>query len=273
MHADIPVNPSTVKKISSYTLTRLYQREYVLIKALVSCVALSGLFGCAHPISIAASPAAGMTDSASGIKRPEKIAYYISTESLNLEVTTPGGGGDNVRYFPYRDMEDGYRKMLANTFFAAIRVSSVSDKNELSRGGISYLLMPELVTSSGSTGLFTWPPTNFSIDLTTKVQDSAGKEVGNYRVLGVGKSDGYSDFKDNYGIAGQRAMDDALAKTRLAILEKLGTPSSNASGSPAASDRLTTTKARLDALRELLEKKIITLEEFNLKRKQIIETL
>jgi hypothetical protein len=31
----------------------------------------------------------------------KKAAYYISDEDRAREVTTPGGGGDKVRYFPY----------------------------------------------------------------------------------------------------------------------------------------------------------------------------
>jgi hypothetical protein len=44
------------------------------------------------------------------------VAYYISADVLNKDVTTPGGGGDKVQYKPYKDVEAAFYKMLTNVF-------------------------------------------------------------------------------------------------------------------------------------------------------------
>eukprot|EP01034_Spumella_vulgaris_P042800 gene42800-53104_t len=212
------------------------------------------LGGCAHPISI--QPKVENIERSAGA--PErfkaKVGYFIPQASLDLEVTTAGGGGDNVRYFPYRDIDAGFQRMLANVFETAVRVAS----------------MP----SSGSTGVFTWPPTNFSIDLTTHVRDGAGALVASPRVVGAASVGSILDMKGNFGLTGQLAMQDALLKSQAmlheAVASKLASiPSSSAPAQPGAARVMSPVEERLRALRELRDKDLLTPEEYERRRQQI----
>lgn len=72
-----------------------------VFSSLLCALALVTLAGCAHPVSIrsdVAYPKGQAANSAS-------VGYYISDSNRSLEVTTPAGGGDKIRYFPYRDLE------------------------------------------------------------------------------------------------------------------------------------------------------------------------
>ena len=109
------------------------------------------------------------------------MGYFIPQASLDLEVTTPGGGGDNVRYFPYRDIDAGFQRMLANVFETAVRVASMPSSADMQRDGMAVILSPILITSSRSTGVFTWPPTNFSTDITALVRGAPEALVCNPR--------------------------------------------------------------------------------------------
>src|ERR1700733_10709816 len=119
-------------------------------------LAASGLSGCAHPINI--KPDIGQLALVPKVSQPipVHVGYLIPPEASSLEVTTQGGGGDNVRYFPYRDIEPGFQSMLRNIFVSVEKVSSISGNN--SADHLDYVIVPTIVTSSGGSGLFTWPP-------------------------------------------------------------------------------------------------------------------
>lgn len=245
------------------------------LRVVLSVVAVALLVGCAHPISVAPKDEALSVNTASQVKLKKQVGFYISPESLNLEVTTPGGGGDNVRYFPYRDIEVGYQKMLSSVFDGVIRVSKLSDSAEFERGGLAYVFAPEMITNSGSTGFFTWPPTNFSVDLTSKIRDASGKLVSSPRVIGVGSfPDGALAMKGNHGISGQIAMKDALEKTRNILFETLGGPGLATAASMATTlvqqPAPVSAESRLLKLKELFDKKLIDAVEYEKKKSDIL---
>ena len=69
---------------------------------------------CAHSITI--TPALDALP-APGVGRIEKnVGYYIAPENLAKQVETPGGGGDKVKYFPYKESEPALKKVLSNIF-------------------------------------------------------------------------------------------------------------------------------------------------------------
>jgi hypothetical protein len=247
------------------------------LKLFLCVVVLTSIFGCAHPISVVPKGDAIVRSVESQEKLKKKVGFYISAEALNLEVTTPGGGGDNVRYFPYRDMEAGYQKMLTNVFDDVVRVAKVDDLSEFQRGGLSYVFIPEMVTSSGSTGFFTWPPTNFTVDLTSKIRDVAGKLVSSPRVIGVGSfPDGAIAMKGNFGITGQLAMQDALLKTQAALFEALSASRApSIVNAPFANSRSIglSAESRLLQLKDLLDKKLIDTSEYEKKKTEILNSL
>ena len=125
------------------------------------------LAGCAHPIIIRPDSSSILREPASPEKIATKVGYYIPDDAMGLEVTTPGGGGDSVRYYPYRDLEEGYQLMLNNVYEGVSKVSPNADGKRLAAEGIEFILKPRILTTSSSSSMATWPPTNFSVDLTT----------------------------------------------------------------------------------------------------------
>ena len=104
--------------------------------------------GCAHSINI--TPAVGSID-ASGISRINKnVGYYISPEDLARQVVTGGGGGDSVKYFPYKESEPALKQVLLNTFGEVHALKSPSDTGFIASKNISYIFIPTIVTDSSS---------------------------------------------------------------------------------------------------------------------------
>jgi len=182
-----------------------------------SALACVVLFGCAHPITMNPDLAA-VTVPAGAKPIAKKVGYYIPDALRSVEVTTPGGGGDKVRYFPYRDIEPGFYKALSEAFTSVSKVQNPKDFAALQAGGISLLITPEVTTNSSSDGAFTWPPTQFSVKLVCTVVDAAGQPVETIRVSGEGGAT-FSEFKSNFSLAAVRASNDALSKLVKALVE------------------------------------------------------
>jgi hypothetical protein len=165
--------------------------------------------GCAHPISVTADLA---QIKGSGAPRIEKsVGYYISAADVQREVETPGGGGDKVKYFPYRDLEPAIYKSLSESFASVVKLDSPTDAAALAKNRIQLVILPTLVTNSSSSSALTWPPTKFSVELTCKVNDAAGKPVTEIKVTGNGEAE-FSEFKSDFSMSAKRAAQDAAAK-------------------------------------------------------------
>lgn len=174
------------------------------------------LSGCAHPIDVAPNQTK-LLPTTNTQKINARIAYYIPAELMSLEVTTPGGGGDNVRYKPYKAIEVGYAQILNNTFTNVHKLNTENDVKSATSENIDYIIQPVIITSSGSTGFFTWPPTNFTVDLTSEIKKLLNKKTTSIRVVGTGSSDLSEQLLD-HGITGKKAMEDALLKTQNSLL-------------------------------------------------------
>lgn len=181
--------------------------------SIATCVAL---FGCAHPISMTPESTSVSADSSARINK--QVGYHISEASRALEVTTAGGGGDKVRYFPYRDMESGLYKALGEVFTGVTKVSNPKDTAAISASGITLLIVPEISTTSSSSSMVTWPPTQFSVMLNCTVVDAKGQNMTTIRVEGNGLAE-FSEFKSNFSLAAVRASNDALKKLVKALAE------------------------------------------------------
>lgn len=173
-------------------------------------VLINLLVGCAHRIDVKPNMADLVQVKTSDNKIDAVVGYYIPSNLLSLEVTTPGGGGDNVKYKPYQDMETGYKLVLSRIYKDVQKVQSNGSLDQTNQN-VDYVFEPTVVTSSGSTGFFTWPPTNFSVDLTSNIRDRSGVIISSPRVVGVGVASTSERIKV-HGIAGKRAMTDALTK-------------------------------------------------------------
>ena len=182
-------------------------RFFAYCAALLAC---SFLFGCAHPISM--TPDLSVLSAAgSGQVIDKQVGYHLPDALRAQEVTTPGGGGDKVRYFPYRDIEPGFYKALAEAFRGVTKIPDPKDVVAVKNSGISLLITPEIRTNSSSSSAFTWPPTEFTVTLACAITDLNGSSIETIRVTGEGRAE-FAEFKSNFSLAAVRATNDALSK-------------------------------------------------------------
>ncbi|HEY7642971.1 MAG TPA: hypothetical protein VH814_24780 [Steroidobacteraceae bacterium] len=179
-------------------------------------LALAVLAGCAHPMIIKPEmEALSTTTNAERIQK--KVGLYISAANRTKEVTTPGGGGDKVRYVPYGDIEPGLYKVLGDVF-QDVSILPGTDADSIAKHSVAYVIEPEISTTSSSSGFFTWMATDFEVQLQCKISDASGQTVTTVSSVGTGKASS-SELMQNFSLAGQRASQDALIKLRESLLQ------------------------------------------------------
>lgn len=136
------------------------------IKFIAAFAAAAILTGCAHSLVIAPN-----TAKLEALGTQGSVGYYISEEQRTQEVISPGGGGDKVSYFPYRDVDMGMFKIIGNCFADVVRLKSRNAAAAVSEHKIAYIVTPQLKTDSSSPSPFTWPPTQFTVDLSASITD------------------------------------------------------------------------------------------------------
>lgn len=189
-----------------------------LSKTIALAVVSVALFGCAHPITTSPDIADVKTPATPEIAK--RVGYYISAADKALEVTTPGGGGDKVRYFPYRDLETGLYKVFSGTFSSVTLLAQPPTAESMRAQGLVFAITPKISTGSSSDSMLTWPPTSFTVELQCTVLDDAAAEVSTVRVVGFGNAT-FSEFVGNFALAATRASTDALNKLSVE-LNKVG---------------------------------------------------
>jgi hypothetical protein len=181
-----------------------------------SLLALAGfLTGCAHPISLNSD--LNQIKPAGAVKVSKRVGYVITEDSRKLEVTTPGGGGDKVSYFPYKDLEAGVHKSLTEVFADVVRLAGPNDPR-IQTEKLNFVITPTILTNSSSSSPFTWPPTLFTIELTCKVTDDKGVEVTQVKAKGEGRAE-FSEFKADFSLSAKRAAEQALNNLVKAVAE------------------------------------------------------
>jgi hypothetical protein len=120
---------------------------------------------CAHPIRI--TPDLNALETSQVKTLAEKVVLRIEPTLKNMEVVTPGSGGDSVSYYPYRDLETGLFKVLSD-HFQTVQVH-----------GSSYdlLAVPTIVTQSSGNNIMTWMPTDFMVRINLVLKDNEGRTV------------------------------------------------------------------------------------------------
>lgn len=171
------------------------------------------LGGCAHPITMSPNMTAisGMVEK----KIDQRVGLLITDADRQIQVTTPGGGGDKVSYFPYRDLEPALYFALSESFASVTRVSSLSDP-KVAAERLHFVVKPNIQTTSFSDSVLTWPPTVFTIELVAKVNNPAGSPVTDIRVMGEGRAS-FDEFKGQHGLSASRAAEDTVKKFIRAI--------------------------------------------------------
>ena len=164
--------------------------------------------GCAHKISL--SPSLDEIRSTSIEKKVDKnVGYFISPADRQKLVETPGGGGDDVEYKPYHDVENALNTVLSKVFKGVYSIPSLDDKAYIEGKNLKYIFIPNIRTNSSSSSIFTWPPTNFMFELKCQAVDNTGKEVWVKYFKANGAAE-FDEFKSNMSLSAQRATKKAF---------------------------------------------------------------
>lgn len=185
-----------------------------LLAALLVIVAALAAGGCAHPISLQ-SDTTSLVGSGGGRKIERKVALAIPEARKAQEVTTPGGGGDKVSYFPYRDLQTGLYIALGETFSSVILANGPQDP-KIAQEGATLVLTPDITTTSHSPSLLTWPPTIFGITIELKATAVGNPVAAEVRAQGEGRAE-FDEFKADFSLSAKRAAQDVLKKLIQAI--------------------------------------------------------
>jgi hypothetical protein len=217
--------------------------------------------GCAHPLNI--SPDISAINKGTPIEKSAKnISYYFS-EDIEKEVTTPGGGGDKVKYKPYKELDTGIYKVLSDNFKSVVMlkggvVQSKSDNDLVAEITIS--------TNSSSSSAFTWPPTLFGINISTDLLNPKTGKKEKVLVVGEGRAE-FSEFKSNFNLSAKRASEDALNKLSAAIAgASLLKAESSDEGKSAGNSK----EVRLRELKRLFDGGLIDTVVYNERLKAIL---
>jgi hypothetical protein len=132
-------------------------------------------FGCAHRINI--TPALSDLGAAGVSKIDKNVGYYISPENLAKEVETPAGGGDKVKYLPYKEAEPALSRVLSNVFREVHMLPSLTSAEFIASKHIAYVFVPTITTDSSSRSSWIWPPSDFIVSLDCKATDASGRVV------------------------------------------------------------------------------------------------
>jgi hypothetical protein len=159
------------------------------------------LAGCSHPITMITETAPPRSVAH---LIPKKVAYVMTDAQRDLQVTTAGGSGDRVSYYPYRDLEKSIRDALRGVYRNVIVVRTASDAKANEAAGVSLVFTPQIKTDSSSSSWVTWPPTAFTAEVSCVVTDTAGAEVTRVRATGNGTAE-FGEFNGDYGLAARRA--------------------------------------------------------------------
>jgi hypothetical protein len=159
------------------------------------------LAACSHPITMI-TETAPLRSMAHLV--PKKVAYVMTDAQRDQQVTSPGGSGDRVSYYPYRDLEKSIRDALRAVYRDVIVLRTAGDAKANEAAGVSLVFTPQIKTDSSSSSWVTWPPTSFTAEVSCVVSDAAGAEVARVRAVGNGTAN-FGEFNGDYGLAARRA--------------------------------------------------------------------
>ena len=170
-------------------------------------------FGCAHQIEITPKVDA-LRDN--GDKLPKSVALVITDEQKQLQVTTPGGGGDKVTYTPYADLNTPLYVTLSEVFDKVYLVGSEAEKQSIQDKSVDYVMVPEIITNSSSNSAFTWPPTDFTTQLSCNFYDRDENLVTTINVTGDGKAE-FKEFTSDFSLSARRSTEEAMKALRAEV--------------------------------------------------------
>lgn len=130
--------------------------------------------GCVHDISV--TPELSKLKKVRPVTIHRSVAYYIPSELYTLQVTTPGGNNDELRYRPYQESEAALAKVLGNIFTNVHRIDSLDDP-KIDEHQVRFIFVPQIETMSYSNSNVDWQPTKFSFILKVKFLTADNKET------------------------------------------------------------------------------------------------
>ena len=220
------------------------------------------LSGCAHPINISPD-LASLSSNSSAEKIDKKITYYF-TEDLEKEVTTPGGGGDSVKYKPYKELDIGIYKVLSDKFKNVEVLKKSGEKVNA-----DYSAEITISTNSSSSSAFTWPPTLFGVNISAEFANLQSGLKEKISVSGEGRAE-FSEFKSNFNLSAKRASEDVLGKLS-AALSNLSMLRGQNSAMPQDSSTESSKEIRLRDLKRLFDNGLIDVNVYNERQKSILQ--
>jgi len=182
-----------------------------ILKLIASLLMIAVITGCSHSIKISPELSTLRGDNAN--KSDTAVGYYISKVDMVTEVKTPGGGGDDVTYFPYKDTEAAIKTILSQKFKKVYSLKSKKNDPLIKDKNISLVFYPKIKTDSSSSSALTWPPTDFTVELSCKAIENNGKTIWKKTVTGKGHAE-FSEFKSNFSLSAQRASEEAFKLMR-----------------------------------------------------------
>jgi hypothetical protein len=168
--------------------------------------------GCAHPVSVRADvnyPSDRTVDTS--------VGYFISDANRSVEVTTPAGGGDKMRYFPYRDLEPTILNTLGSVFRKVYSVPENGRATYIADHHLTFVFEPILTTNSSSKSAIFWPATDFDLTIKVTALDASGQAVWNREFTGHGHIEKGRSLNDVP--PAKEAAAEAFGKLRKALME------------------------------------------------------
>ena len=192
-------------------------KYYSMVRSLLAISTALVLTSCAHAITI--DPGPSQTSYQNKLS-PKKVGYVITDTDKNKQVISAGGGGDKVSYYPYRDIERPIREALKSIYTDVYAIASISEVDTIKKDEVTIIFTPVISTTSNSSSILTWPPTDFTINFNCAVVDAAGSPITNLTLTGIGQSQ-FSEFSAarDGGLSGRRAAGDLSEKLRQEILK------------------------------------------------------
>lgn len=193
-------------------MTKLLAFPTQLLARLSIIGAILVMAGCAHPVSVRADvnyPSDRTIDTS--------VGYFISDANRKLEVTTPAGGGDKMRYFPYRDMEPAILSTLGSVFRKVYSVPEAGRAAYIADHHLTFVFEPILTTNSSSNSAIFWPATDFDLTIKVTALNTNGQTVWNRDFTGHGHVEKGRSLMDVP--PAKEAAAEAFGKLRKALME------------------------------------------------------
>jgi hypothetical protein len=176
---------------------------------------------CAHQIAISPPERAIAVSGSNLTKIGKSVGFYISQAERGKAVTTSAGLG-NIKYQPYKDLEQGFERVLSNLFTKVVVLQSPDDKNAIVQHGLAYVFVPTITTNSSSQKhavILNSQDANFSVVIDCKALGPAGNTVWQAKVQGRGGQDyrQTDDVKTAFSSAATSASKHALLELQKEI--------------------------------------------------------